>query len=167
MLLAQLKRLIEHAEWANAHLVAALSRQPVAHDVIELFAHVLGAEEVWLSRLEGRKATLAVWPALNVEQLAAAAASNAAAWRAYVGRLTQDDLAREVSYVNSAGQAFTSRIVDILTHVAMHGSYHRGQVSLRIRRDGGTPAPTDFIAFVRGSPAATRQSAVRQRSDKA
>lgn len=157
MLLEQLKRLIEHAEWANAQLVAALERQPVADDVVELFAHVLGAEEVWLSRLEGRKATLAVWPALSISQSAAAAASNAVAWREYMTRLTSEDMRREVSYVNSAGQAFTSTIADIVTHVAMHGSYHRGQVSLRIRRDGGTPAPTDFIAFVRGSPAATRQ----------
>jgi uncharacterized damage-inducible protein DinB len=159
VLLEQLKRLMEHADWANAQLVAALSRQPVADDVIELFAHVLGAEEVWLSRLEGRKATLAVWPALSVAQLAGTAASTALGWRAYMGRLTPNDMGREVSYVNSAGQAFTSTIADIITHVAMHGSYHRGQVSLRVRRDGGTPTPTDFIAFVRGSPAATRQPA--------
>jgi uncharacterized damage-inducible protein DinB len=156
VLLEQVKRLIEHAEWANAHLVAALERQPVADDIVELFAHVLGAEEVWLSRLEGRSAKLAVWPALGVAQLAATAATNAAGWKAYMGRLTPNDMNRDVSYVNSAGQAFTSTVADILTHVAMHGSYHRGQVSLRIRRDGGTPAPTDFIAFVRGSPAATR-----------
>jgi uncharacterized damage-inducible protein DinB len=159
VLLAQLKRLIDHAEWANAHIVAALERQPVADDIVEIFAHVLGAEEVWLSRLEGRKSKLAVWPALGVAQLRLTAATNAACWKSYMERLTPDDMHRDVSYVNSAGQAFTSTVADILTHVAMHGSYHRGQVSLRIRRDGGTPAPTDFIAFVRGSPAATRGSA--------
>jgi uncharacterized damage-inducible protein DinB len=155
--LKQLRRLLDHADWANAHVVAALERQPVAADVVELFAHVLGAEEVWLSRLEGRQPSLAVWPSLSVPQLAAAAARNAERLRAYADRLTPDDVTREVSYVNSAGQAFRSTIGDILTHVALHGSYHRGQVALRIRRDGGTPAPTDFIAFVRGSPAATRQ----------
>ncbi|MGH7710521.1 MAG: DinB family protein [Gemmatimonadaceae bacterium] len=157
MLLARLRRLVEHAEWANAQVIAALERQSVADDVVELFAHVLGAEEVWLSRLEGRTATLAVWPALRVAQLPAAAAANAAGYRAYLDRLTPDDPAREIAYTNSAGQAFRSTIADILTHVAMHGSYHRGQVALRIRRDGGTPAATDFIAYARGVAAATRQ----------
>jgi uncharacterized damage-inducible protein DinB len=157
MLFAQVRRMLEHAEWANAQMIAALERQTVAADVLELVAHVLGAEEVWLSRLEGRKAALAVWPTLSLAQLPAAAAANAAAYRAYLDRLTPDDMAREVAYTNSAGDAFRSSIADILTHVALHGSYHRGQVALRIRRDGGTPAPTDFIAFARGSPAATRQ----------
>ncbi|HJU72815.1 MAG TPA: DinB family protein [Gemmatimonadaceae bacterium] len=161
MLLAQLRRLFEHAEWANTQVLVALEREPnVAGDIVELFAHVLGAEEVWLSRLEGRAPALAVWPALPLGELVQAARATALGYRRYIDRLTPDDLAREVAYRNSAGQAFTSTIADILTHVAMHGSYHRGQVALRIRRDGGTPAPTDFIAFVRGVPAATRTSSL-------
>ena len=161
MLLAQLRRLFEHAEWANAQVTAALGRQDVADDVVELFAHVLGAEEVWLSRLEGRQSALTVWPQLDKTQVMAAATANAERYQAYLGRLTADDLAREVAYTNSAGQAFRSTIADILTHVAMHGAYHRGQVALRLRHDGLKPAPTDFIAFVRGSPAATRINGVR------
>lgn len=157
MLLKQLQRLMEHAEWANTHVIAALEQQDVAADIVELFAHVLGTEEVWLSRLEGRKPALAVWPKLAKSELAAVAAANAARYRDYLARLTPDDLSRDAAYTNSAGQAFTTPIGDILTHVAMHGSYHRGQVALRMRRDGGVPAPTDFIAFVRGAPAATRQ----------
>jgi uncharacterized damage-inducible protein DinB len=158
MLLEQLRRMFEHAEWANSRVIAALERETsVGGDIAELFAHVLGAEEVWLSRLEGRPSALAVWPTLSVSELSAAATATAAGYRAYLDRLTPDDLAREVAYTNSVGQAFQTPIVDILTHVAMHGSYHRGQVALRIRREGGTPAPTDFIAFVRGIAAATRQ----------
>jgi len=156
MLLAQLRKLFEHAEWANSQVIAALERQEVADDIVELFAHVLGAEEIWLSRLEGRPTTLAVWPTLTKMQLAATAAQNAARYRAYLNGLTPADLSGDVSYTNSAGQAFRTAVGDILTHVAMHGSYHRGQVALRMRRDGAVPAPTDFIAFVRGSPAATR-----------
>jgi uncharacterized damage-inducible protein DinB len=40
--------------------------------------------------------------------------------------------------------------------VALHGSYHRGQIALLVRAGGSTPAPTDYIAFIRGAPAATR-----------
>jgi uncharacterized damage-inducible protein DinB len=159
MLLEQIQRLIEHAAWADALVADAIQKQDnVADDTIELFAHVLGAEEVWLSRLEQRQATLAVWPKLSKTELADSAASIARVYRAYVTRLTAEDLATEVPYKNSIGQAFRTPIGEILMHVAMHGSYHRGQVALRMRRDGAVPVPTDYIAFVRGVPAATRQS---------
>lgn len=158
MLLEQIQRLIEHAAWADALVAEAILKQDnVADDTIELFAHVLGAEEVWLSRLEQRTATLAVWPKLHRTQLTETAAGIAKAYRSYVSRLTQNDLLSEVPYKNSIGQAFRTPIGEILMHVAMHGSYHRGQVALRMRRDGATPAPTDYIAFIRGVPAATRQ----------
>jgi len=53
--------------------------------------------------------------------------------------------------------AFRSRVEDILLHVVLHGCYHRGQVAIALREAGAEPSATDFIAFVRGVPAATRQ----------
>ena len=158
MLLEQIHRLFEHAAWADALVAQAIESQDnVADDTVELFAHVLGAEEVWLSRLEQRQSTLAVWPKLARGQLAQTAAAVAQSYRTYLACLTPDALPTEVPYKNSIGQAFRTPISEILMHVAMHGSYHRGQVALRMRRDGATPAPTDYIAFIRGVPAATRQ----------
>ena len=155
MLLEQLHKLVEHAAWADALIADAIQKQAdVAEDTIELFAHVLGAEEVWLSRLEQRPSKLAVWPKLSREQLSETAAATAQAYRAYVSRLTSADLATEVPYKNSIGQAFRTPIGEILMHVAMHGSYHRGQIASQVRRAGGNPAPTDYIGFVRGVPAA-------------
>lgn len=158
MLLEQIQRLFEHAAWADALVAEAIERQEnVADDTVELFAHVLGAEEVWLSRLEQRTASLAVWPKLTRSELGDTAAAIAQKYRSYVARLTPEDLPAEVAYTNSIGQSFRTPVGEILIHVAMHGSYHRGQVALRMRRDGALPAPTDYIAFVRGVPAATRQ----------
>jgi uncharacterized damage-inducible protein DinB len=47
----------------------------------------------------------------------------------------------------------------MLVHVALHGQYHRGQVALLLRASGFEPATTDYIAWTRGVPAATRQDA--------
>ncbi|HYJ78559.1 MAG TPA: DinB family protein [Longimicrobiaceae bacterium] len=77
----------------------------------------------------------------------------------HVAPLQKLDLDREVPYINSAGQGFQSTIGDILLHVALHGAYHRGQVAAAVRARGGAPVPTDYIAFVRGVPAATRGGA--------
>ena len=102
----------------------------------------------------GRPSDVAVWPVLTLEQAASLAARNAAELDAFVARLTPDDLGREIDYRTSDGRAFRSTVEDILLHTALHGSYHRGQIALLIRADGGEPAPTDYIAFARGAPAA-------------
>lgn len=154
-----LTRLFGHMRWADTRAREALSDSPGAlvERALELYCHVLGAEQVWLSRLRQEKPTVAVWPRLSVQEASTLAAQVHDGFDAFLASLGPDDLDRDVTYVNSAGQEFTSRIEDILLHVALHGCYHRGQVAMLIRDGGGTPAPTDFIAFVRGAPAATRQ----------
>jgi uncharacterized damage-inducible protein DinB len=98
---------------------------------------------------------------MTLEECARLAVENRDAFRAYVSRLTSGDLRRTVHYRNSAGDEFDNAIEDILVHVAMHGSYHRGQVTMLVRDAGAEPQPTDYIAFVRGAPAATRDSVAR------
>ena len=101
------------------------------------------------SRRRARLALAVVWNS--------AAPENAAQFRKIVDVLTGDALERGITYKNSAGEQYTSTLEDILTHVFMHGSYHRGQIASLIRAAGDTPSPTDYIFFTRGSPAATRQ----------
>jgi len=152
-------RLYGHMRWADTRVREALRDTPGAlvERALELYGHVLGAEHVWLARLRQEKATVTVWPRLSVNEAARLADEVHAGFDGFLTALKPGGLDRDVTYTNSAGQEFTSRVEDILVHVAMHGSYHRGQVALLVRDGGGTPAPTDYIAFVRGSPAATRQ----------
>lgn len=152
-----LTKLVDHLAWADERVLDGLRAAPGSDPrALELFAHVLGAEHVWLSRLHQRPPRHAVWPTLSLDDCAALAAENIADLRSVVEHATPADLAREVPYTNSAGRAFRSTVEDIVLHVALHGTYHRGQVALVVRASGGEPAPTDFIAFVRGAPAATR-----------
>jgi uncharacterized damage-inducible protein DinB len=153
-----LQKLVAHLGWADALVLESLRRAtPLDPRAFEIYRHVIGTEEVWLARLEGRKPGLAVWPELSLEECAAAANANLAGLQKYLASLTPADLSRGVTYVNSAGNRYTSSIEDILIHVCLHGAYHRGQVSLALRTSGAEPAPTDYIAFARGSPAATRR----------
>jgi hypothetical protein len=62
----------EHAAWADRLLLGALLRlDPCPAAVWREYAHVLGAESIWLDRLLRRPARFAVWPTL--EPAAAAA----------------------------------------------------------------------------------------------
>ncbi|MGQ0766423.1 MAG: DinB family protein [Gemmatimonadota bacterium] len=147
--------LLRHARWANDEVFAALSTgaDAVPAAALDQFRHILGAEHVWLQRIEGRPRTVAVWPDLTVAEMEPLARENSGRLIA-VASGSDEELARTVDYVNTAGVSFTSRVVDILLHVALHGCYHRGMVSSLMRTAGVRPAPTDFIAFIRGTPAA-------------
>jgi uncharacterized damage-inducible protein DinB len=159
--LDHLRKLIAHLAWADDRVLAAL-RSATALDpaCLELFAHVLAAEHVWLARLKGETPRHPVWPALSLEQCAGLVQANQRELAAYVAALAPDDLPRGVTYRNSAGQEFTSSIEDMLLHLCLHGTYHRGQIAWVLRRGGSVPMPTDYIALARGAPAATRDASV-------
>ena len=152
-----LRRLFDHLEWADDRVLRSLREAPaIPPKALELFAHVLGAEHVWLARLRQVPARLAVWPSLDLEQCATVARENRDGYAGLLDDLGADGLGEEVSYTNSAGASFRTPAEDILLHVALHGCYHRGQVAILLRQNGAVPQPTDYIAFVRGAPAATR-----------
>ena len=155
MTLEDIHHLYGHVAWADARLLQALRTSgPAPAEAVREFAHILGADEIWLSRLEGRASRTAVWPAGNVEDLEALADLVHQGFGSYLAGLDAQKLEQVVAYTTSAGTAFQNRVQEILVHVALHAQYHRGKVNLLLRQVGLEPAPTDYIAFLRGVPAA-------------
>jgi uncharacterized damage-inducible protein DinB len=147
---AHIRRLHDHMAWADARTQNALrAMHAVPLDALRLYGHVLAAEEVWLSRIEGREQALTAWPALGLDDCAALAAKNHAAFALLAETISAPELQRTVSYRNSKGEAFVNTVEDILMHVALHGAYHRGQVARIVRGEGGAPQATDYIFFIR------------------
>lgn len=159
----QIRRLFDHVEWADARVMVALREARNAPDSIwRTYAHILGAEEVWLARIEGREQTVGVWPELTQDQCAALSERTTQRLQALIQTLDATALEQPVHYRNSAGQEFDTALGDILLHVALHGSYHRGQVAAAMRASGDAPEPTDYIMFVRDAPAAKTASAASE-----
>jgi uncharacterized damage-inducible protein DinB len=145
--------LLDHAAWADARARLSIDDLPPSaperDQALRLYAHLAAAEHVWLSRIEGRAAEHVVWPTLDLDAAAALATESIAALR----RIAEDvpeRLRTEITYRNTAGQEFRSVVEDIIVHVALHGSYHRGQIALLARAGGAAPGATDYIVFVRG-----------------
>ena len=116
-----------------------------------IFAHLLAAERVWLLRLLGRDSSVqAVWPDLSLEDCSALIEENRDAYARYLDA-AQLDSVKTVSYKNSRGNAFEMSAQDILSHVLLHSSYHRGQVTLLLRGAGAEPLNTDYLQYVRSS----------------
>jgi len=150
-----LRKLVDHLKWADAAVLEALRASPGSGArALQIYAHILGAEAVWLARIAERPVDVAVWPSLSLDDAAALAGRNATDLDRVLANLASGDLHRDIAYRNSAGQAFSSTLEDIVLHVALHGAYHRGQVAMLVRDNKCEPAPTDYIAFIRGAPAA-------------
>ena len=151
-------KLYNHLAWADERVLQSLR---AAHSVLkrdlDLYGHILGSEHNWLSRIQGTVPRLAIWPTLTLDECEKTSKENVGAFNALISTLIPDLLQKPITYRNSAGDQFTSTIEDILTHVCLHGAYHRGQIAASIRAGGDTPNPTDYIAFARGVPAATRK----------
>jgi len=156
-MLERLRRLYTHLEWSNRRVFESLkTANATPAEALGLFAHILGTEHRWFTRITGSEPQVPVWPEVSLEACESLIALNSKDFGSLLENATLVDLSRVVHYTNSAGDDFESRVDDILLHVVLHGMYHRGQVALTLRQEGQTPSPTDFIAFVRGAAAATR-----------
>jgi uncharacterized damage-inducible protein DinB len=137
--------------WANRDMTASLLKIAVLPlRAQRIAAHLAGAEELWFARLHEEDTTrIAVWPDIEIAETATWLKALDGRWMTYLGGLTEPDLSRPIPYTNSKGEHFTNTIGDILEHVLLHASYHRGQIATAIREVGGEPAYTDYIEAIR------------------
>jgi uncharacterized damage-inducible protein DinB len=141
----QIERLFQYDDWANREEVALLRKHEVPA-AVRLLAHIIGAQWLWITRIRNENAKMAVWPELTLDQCANELDPLRDAWREILQSKDRDS---KVDYKNSKGEWWASTVDDILTHVAMHGTYHRGQIATVVRQGGDVPAYTDFIHAVR------------------
>ena len=142
-------RLLRYDAWANAETLGSLGGGQVPAKAMRRMGHIVGASALWLARLRQEPPAMAVWPDLDLDGCAAGVERLADSWPRYLGTLSPADIKEGVGYRNSLGEYWTSIVGDILTHVAMHGAYHRAQIAAAVRESGREPAYTDFIHAVR------------------
>jgi uncharacterized damage-inducible protein DinB len=142
-------RQFAYDEWANNEVLAAIRAAGADDRSLQLMAHILSAERLWLERLQQQQPSSPVWPNVSLELCATQVPEMGRLWREYLEHKKDADLTAAVSYKNSKGEPWTSAITDVLTHVMMHSAYHRGQIASHMRETGKTPAYTDFIHAVR------------------
>jgi uncharacterized damage-inducible protein DinB len=149
-ILDYLRRQFVYDEWANREVLKALrSGGDRTERPLQLIAHILAAQFLWLERLQQKPQCLPVWPDFTLSQCETQLGEIARLWRDYLATLSPPQLDLTISYKNSQGQAWSSKVRDVLNHVIMHGAYHRGQIATAMRASGRTPAYTDFIHAVR------------------
>jgi uncharacterized damage-inducible protein DinB len=147
-------RMFAYDYWANRECLAAMrTAGAISADTIGRTAHILSAQKLWLERILKERQSMPVWPSSTIQDCVALADEMSSAWRNYLTRVGNQfapgSLDDQVEYRNSKGEPWSSRVEDILTHVLLHSTYHRGQIALQMRASGVEPAHTDFIHAVR------------------
>jgi uncharacterized damage-inducible protein DinB len=147
-----IERMVRAMAWADRQFLAAMRDRPAAQDeALPVLAHVAAAEHIWLARLRRRPAAMPLWPQLRLCECERLVGENAAGYAGLLRGLGEADLRVAVRYDTIWGEEFAAPVIDILTHVVIHGAYHRGQIAKAIGR-AGVPVPnTDYITYARSA----------------
>jgi uncharacterized damage-inducible protein DinB len=151
----------DYHRWANRRLfdlAVGLGPEAVTRDMGKhwsfptlkgMFAHVYGADRLWLARWKGESpkriygdadfASMAdlraSWDALEGEQ------------RAFVEGLGEVDLARPLEYQNTEGARFRVALGPLLQHVVNHATHHRSEAATMITLISGSPPDTGISSY--------------------
>jgi uncharacterized damage-inducible protein DinB len=164
-----LRLLFAYDAWANRRALdacAALTPEQFTRNlgssfpsVRDTLAHILGAQWLWLERLQGRLPAALPKPEEfpDMSVLRARWDEVQGNLTDYVNQLFPADLERVIEYRNLKGEPMHHPVWQALHQVANHGTYHRGQLTTLLRQLGATPSSTDLVVFYRQRAAAQAQ----------
>lgn len=147
-----IKRMAEHMYWADERILDALEESGTKNkDLLKLVRHIAVAEQVWLSRLQGKGSTqYSLWEeAEDLSEVRIMFKENAEQYRIYIEELEESKLDEIIIYANQSGVPFQTSVRDILLQVLLHGQYHRGQINRALRAESAEPVQVDYITFAR------------------
>ena len=150
---AHLDQLLSFERWANERALAALAEAGYPAAGLRWFNHILGAQDTWLARLTGEPVGPAVWPEIPPSLTGPKMNALAGGLGDYLASKDSAALDEPIAYRTTAGAEYTNTPFEILSHLAMHSHYHRGQIAAAIRDAGHKPASTDYILYLRESKA--------------
>jgi uncharacterized damage-inducible protein DinB len=144
-------KLFDYDYWANSETLTSLKTVGSGADKPrKTFNHVIGAQRIWLARFENPAPPSAQpWPDMTLEECALAIEDLRQRWKELLDSLTPEKLAGELAYRNLKGVEFKTPIQDVLMHLILHSTYHRGQTAAAVREAGGKPASTDYVVYCR------------------
>ncbi|MGB6488940.1 MAG: DinB family protein [Steroidobacteraceae bacterium] len=150
-------QLIAIKRWADRGLYEVVGRnlERLTHEessiMLRIFDHMHVVDRIFQHHLRGLPHAFRAPRSETIPELRALAdsAKEVDDWYAsYVGGLTEDDFEQSVDFVFTSGKPARMRRGEILLHVCLHGTYHRGNAGAVLQLKGITPSRdsiTDFL----------------------
>ena len=150
-------QLIDIKRWADSGLYDAVSRnldQLPPEDIsimLRILDHIHAVDQIFQHHLQGvphhfLAARSQKMP--DFEALANSAREVDDWYASYVGGLAANDFEEPIDFVFTSGKHARMRRGEIILHVCLHGTYHRGNAGAVLQLKGLTPsrdAITDFL----------------------
>jgi uncharacterized damage-inducible protein DinB len=86
---------------------------------------------------------------LSIDGCSELARETAGIYAKFLSQLEEDGLQRIAHYKNSVGEPHANNYRELFSHVLIHSATHRGNIMLKIREEGFTPPPIDYIIYLR------------------
>lgn len=149
--LDDLRTLFDYNRWASTRLLDVMgAAADVPGRAVEFFSHLLRAQDVWYGRVKGTDhADLDLWETESLPDCADRLQASMKRWETILDERVEDGLDQPVVYTNSKGTRYENTLLDICTHVVNHGTHHRSQIALVLRRAEIAPPATDYIFYLR------------------
>jgi uncharacterized damage-inducible protein DinB len=154
-------QLIAVKRWADRGLYDVVGRnldrlsREEASIMLRVLDHMHVVDKIFQHHLRGLPHAFRAPRSETVPELAALADSvrEVDDWYAsYVDKLTADELGESIDFVFTSGKPARMRRGEIILHICLHGTYHRGNAGAVLQLKGLTPSPdsiTDFLEDTR------------------
>jgi uncharacterized damage-inducible protein DinB len=159
-------QLIEVKRWADRGLYDAVKRNferltpEDASLMLRILDHIHTVDRIFQHHLQGLPHAFRAPRSEKLPELTALAQSASAVddWYAsHVRELADRDFEQPLNFVFTSGKPARMRRGEIILHVCMHGTYHRGNAGALLQLRGMTPNPdavTDFLEYTTAKSAA-------------
>lgn len=153
-------QLIATKRWADRGLYAAVARNlpqlssEEASIMLRILDHIHAVDRIFQHHLQGLPHTFQAPRSAQLPQLDALAESAREVddWYAsYVSGLRPGDFEQPVDFVFTSGKPARMRRGEIILHVCMHGTYHRGNAGAVLQLQGLTPSRDSITDYLEDS----------------
>ena len=144
-----LRQLFEYDDWANRRTIDALETN-YSDRSRRILAHILITKQEYFDRLHGKDSTgFDFWPDLDLDGCRRLAAATNENFRKLLSESDESGLDRIAKYKTSEGMPYENNYRDLLMHVLIHSSIHRGNIVLKMREERLEPPKIDYIIYLR------------------
>ena len=144
-----LRQLFEYDDWANRRTIDALESN-YSDRSRRILSHILITKQEYFDRLGGKDSTgFDFWPDLDLGGCSRLADATNENFRKLLTELDASGLDRIARYKTSEGVPYENNYRDLLMHVLLHSSIHRGNIVLKMREEGLEPPKIDYILYLR------------------
>ncbi|AMR32781.1 hypothetical protein A0256_15805 [Mucilaginibacter sp. PAMC 26640] len=143
-------QLLNYDCYANLQMNNLISQWPEIMQPVKLMAHLLSAQQRWLSRCKFEPApATSLWPDWPANEFAQIIKSNNLDWITYLDHLQPEEFNSTITYQNTLGENFSDQLADVLAHLVNHGTHHRAQIGQLLKLAGASLPQTDYIFYLR------------------